>query len=171
MQNLRTRSALVAGVIALAIGIGAGMIFASQQAGAAFAQGSETEFVGVVETLPATGTVGTWHVSGRTIYVNEQTAIDLEGQALAPGLRVEVEGYTQPDGTSVAEQLEVREADDDDGGPLATGDDDDGPAAPPAPGAPFVSQDDDDGGPATSQGGNGNPTVPNTVPAAKDDDD
>ena len=160
MQNLRTRSALVAGVIALAIGIGAGMIFASQQAGAAFAQGSETEFVGVVETLPAAGTVGTWQVSGRTVYVNEQTAIDLEGQALAPGLRVEVEGYTQPDGTIVAEQIEVREADDDDG-----------PAAPPAPGAPSVSQDDDDGGPGASQGGNSVPTVPNTAPAAKDDDD
>ena len=157
MQNLRTRSALVAGVIALAIGIGAGMIFASQQAGAAFAQGSETEFVGVVETLPATGTVGTWQVSGRTVYVNEQTEIDLEGQALAPGLRVEVEGYTQPDGTIVAEQIEVREADDDDGGS----------AAPPAPGAPSVSQDDDDGGPGASQSGNSGPTAP----AAKDDDD
>jgi hypothetical protein len=141
MGNLGTRSALVAGVIALAIGIGAGMIFASRQAGAAFAQGGETEFVGVVETLPEIGAVGTWQVSGRTVQVSEQTRIELEGQALATGLRVEVEGIGQPDGSVVASEIEVRENGDDDGG--AT-----------------IGDDDDTGG----------ITVPNAVPAARDDD-
>ena len=76
MRNLGTRAALVAGVIALAIGIGAGAIFASQQTGAAFAQGGEIDLEGVVEALPATGAVGTWQVSGWTVIVPEQTELD-----------------------------------------------------------------------------------------------
>lgn len=130
MGTVGMRSALVAGVIALAIGIGAGIVFASRQAGAAFAQGGEIELAGVVEAPPATGAVGTWQVSGRTVIVTEGTEIDTEGQTLAPGLRVEIEGYARPDGTIVAEEIEVQEADDDDGGPtvpnaVQTGQDDD----------------------------------------------
>ena len=111
MGFFSTRSMLVAGAIALAVGIGAGAIFASQQAGAAFAQDDDAEFEGIVEALPATGTVGAWQVSGRTVWVTEQTEIDREGQVLAPGLRVEVEGVAQPDGSIVAEEIEVQEAD------------------------------------------------------------
>ena len=114
MRFFSTRSALAAGVIALAIGIGAGAIFASQQTGAAFAQGDEIEFKGVVEALPATGPVGAWRVGGRDVWVTEQTEIDREGRALAPGLRVEVEGVTRSDGWIVAEEIEVKRADDDD---------------------------------------------------------
>ena len=162
MQYFGTRSVLVAGVIALAIGIGAGVIFASRQAGAAFARGGETEFAGVVEALPTTGTVGTWQVSGRTVIVTERTEIDREGQTLTPGLRVEIEGYTQSDGTIVAEEIEVQKAGDD-GGPVASS----------VPGAPARKGDDDDGGPSAAHGDDdhGGPAVPNAVPAARDDDD
>jgi len=174
MRFFKTRSALVMGVIALAVGIGAGAIFASQQTGAALAQGGETELDGVIEVLPTSGTVGNWQVSGRTVIVTDGTEIDTEGQALAPGLRVEIEGYSQPDGTIVAEEIEVTEADDDDGGPSASQDDDDGgPAVPPAPGAPAASDDDDDdGGPTASQGDDddGGPSIPNATQASDDDD-
>jgi len=172
MRFFKTRSALVMGVIALAVGIGAGAIFASQQTGAALAQGGETELDGVIEVLPTSGTVGNWQVSGRTVIVTDGTEIDTEGQALAPGLRVEIEGYSQPDGTIVAEEIEVTEADDDDGGPSAS-QDDDGPAIPPAPGAPAASDDDDDdGGPTASQGDDddGGPSIPNATQASDDDD-
>lgn len=173
MRFFKTRSALVMGVIALAVGIGAGAIFASQQTGAALAQGGETELDGVIEALPTSGTVGNWQVSGRTVIVTDGTEIDTEGQTLAPGLRVEIEGYNQPDGTIVAEEIEVTEADADDGGPSASQDDDDGPAVPPAPGAPAVNDDDDDdGGPTASQGDDddGGPSIPNATQASDDDD-
>ena len=76
MRSYGMRSVLVMGAIALAIGIGAGAIFASQRTGAALAQGGETELDGVIEVLPATGAIGNWQVSGRTVIVTEQTAID-----------------------------------------------------------------------------------------------
>lgn len=176
MRFFRTRSALVMGAIALAVGIGAGAIFASQQTGAALAQGDGAELDGVIEALPTSGTVGNWRVSGRTVIVTDGTEIDTEGQALAPGLRVEIEGYNQPDGTIVAEEIEVREADDDDGGgPTANQDDDDGPSVPPAPGAPAANDDDDDGGSSASQGDDddGGPSTPNSASAGgqSDDDD
>jgi Domain of unknown function (DUF5666) len=129
MGYLGTRSTLVAGVIALAIGLGAGMIFGAQWTGAAFAQGGDTEFEGYIEALPPAGVVGAWRVSGRTVIVTEATEIDRDGQTLAQGLWVEIEGTDQPDGSIVASEIEVEEADDDDGGPLASRDDDDGGGA------------------------------------------
>jgi hypothetical protein len=153
---------LVAGAIALAIGIGAGAIFASQQTGAAFAEDDDAEFEGIVEALPPTGTVGAWRIGGRTVWVTDRTEIDREGQVLAPGLRVEVEGVAQQDGSIVAEEIEVQEADDDDdGGPAIGNDDDDdtGDPAAPAPGH------DDDGSPAV-------PLLPaGTAGAGHGDDD
>jgi hypothetical protein len=154
MGYFRSRSALVMGAIALLIGIGAGVIFASQQASKAFAEDGETEIEGVIEALPATGAVGTWRVSGRNVIVTEGTEIDRDGQTLAPGVRVEIEGYVQPDGSIVAEEIEVQDANDNTG-PTANSDDDDdgGPAASTAPVAPLLPSahgDDDDDGPSTA---------------------
>jgi hypothetical protein len=171
MGYIGMRSALVAGAIALAIGVGAGLIFASQQPGSAHAQGGEVELDGIIEVLPATGAVGTWQVSGRTVTVTEQTEIDDEGQTLAPGLRVEIDGIQHPDGSILAEEIEVREADDDDGG-LGMSDDDDG--GPAAPGVPSTSQDDDDDGPSASSGDDDDddgPSTPNSAPSTPADDD
>ena len=172
MRSFGMRSVLVMGAIALAIGIGGGAIFASQRTGAVLAQGGETELDGVIEVLPATGAIGNWQVSGRTVIVTEQTEIDYEGQTLAPGLRVEIEGIGQPDGSIVAEEIEVQEADDDDGGPSASHDDDNPavPAAPLAPAAPSANADDDDG-PSASHGDDddGGPTSPSSTQAADDD--
>ncbi len=161
MQMLRTKTALIVGVIALLIGIGAGVIAASMSTGKALAQGSSDEFDGIIEALPGAGVIGDWQVSGRRVIVNEQTDVDREGQTLAPGLRVEIEGTYQPDGSILAEEIEVKDADDDDDGSSADADDDDGPSAPTTVPA-YGDDDDDDGGPST----------PNYVPSGgKHDDD
>lgn len=159
MRFFRTRTALVVGAIALAIAVGAAGVFATQRPGAVFAQAGETELDGIVELLPETAPLGNWQVSGRTVTVNEQTEIDLEGQTLAAGLRVEVEGVEQPDGTILASEVEVREADDDDGGPAD-------------PAASAASQDDDDGASAAGPGDDddGGPAAPGGAQPADDDD-
>ena len=141
MGYFRSRSALVMGAIALLIGIGAGAIFASQQASKAFADDGETEIEGIVEALPATGVVGTWRVSGRNVIVTAKTEIDRDGQTLAPGLRVEIEGYLQPDGSIVAEEIEVQDANDNNGPTANNDDDDDGPST--ASSAAHSDDDDD----------------------------
>jgi hypothetical protein len=126
MRIVRTRLTLVGGAIALAISVGAAGIFASNGADRAFAQitGNSNEVEGIVEALPASGVFGTWQVAGRTVTVTEATEIDLEGQTLAVGIRVEVEGVAQADGSLAASEIEVDEPDrddDDDGGSNSTG--------------------------------------------------
>lgn len=119
MRVFRTRSALVVGAIARAVAIGAIGIFALDDVGDVFAQGGDNDFGGVIEALPATGAIGTWHISGRTVTVTD---------TLAVGLRAEIEGAAQPDGSMIASEIEVEDdtdADDDDDGPTSGGDDDD----------------------------------------------
>jgi Domain of unknown function (DUF5666) len=153
MRFFRARSALVAGAIGLAVAVGAIGIFATERVGAAPARDDDAELEGIIEALPPAGVVGVWQVSGRTVIVTEATEIDQDGQTLAPGLWVEIEGTDLKDGSIVASEIEVEEADSDDDGstPSATrdDDDDDGPAIP----AVFGARDDDDGGsPSTRQG-------------------
>jgi hypothetical protein len=126
MRFFRTRAALVAGAIGLAVAVGAIGIFATERVGAAPARDDDAELEGIIEALPPAGVVGAWRVSGRTVIVTEATEIDRDGQTLAPGLWVEIEGTDQADGSIVASEIEVEEADDDDdGGPSASRDDDD----------------------------------------------
>jgi Domain of unknown function (DUF5666) len=117
IRFFRTRSALVAGAIGLAVAVGAIGIFATERVGAAPAWDDDAELEGIIEALPPTGVIGAWRVSGRTVIVTEATEIDRDGQTLAQGLWVEIEGTDQPDGSIVASEIEVEEADDDDGGP------------------------------------------------------
>ena len=107
MRFLRTRAALAAGAIGLAMMVGAVGIFVAQPAGLANAQDIDTQFDGIIEALPATGVVGIWQVSGRQVLVTELTAIDAEGQTLVPGLHVEVEGFGQEAGPVLATEIEV----------------------------------------------------------------
>jgi hypothetical protein len=133
MRIFRTKLALVGGAIALAVGVGAAVIFAGGGGDRAFAQmtGNGNEVEGIVEALPESGVVGTWQVAGRTVIVTEATEIDLEGQTLEVGVWVEVEGVAQADGSLAASEIEVdepdRDDDDDDGGTagIAGRDDDD----------------------------------------------
>ena len=123
-------------------------MFSAEDVREAFAQvgGNGNDIEGPIESLPSSGVVGTWQVAGRTVTVTEATEIDREGQTLAVGIWVEVDGVTQADGSILASEIEVDRPDSDD----------DGPGTPAA-------RDDDDGGP----GANG--TAPGSTTA--DDDD
>jgi hypothetical protein len=110
MHCFGARSALVAGAIGLAIAVGAVGVVATQRPGAAHAQDIDTQFAGIIELLPADGVVGIWQVSGRQVLVTEFTEIDSEGQALVPGMHVEVEGIGQEGGPVLATEIEVEEA-------------------------------------------------------------
>ena len=70
------------------------------------------ELDGIVEVMPESGLIGMWQVSGRAVQVTETTAIDQEMGALAVGVAVEVEGMAQPDGSILATEIEVEDADD-----------------------------------------------------------
>ena len=72
----------------------------------------EIDLDGVVEAMPATGFVGTWQISGRTVTVTDATVIDQEEGQLAVGMLVEVEGAEQADGSILARELEVTDQDD-----------------------------------------------------------
>jgi hypothetical protein len=107
------RLSLVIGAVGLAVALGVIGIVAIDEVDDAFAQGTENEFEGVIEALPAVGVVGSWQISGRSVTVTEATEIDREGHTLAVGLRVEVEGSTQADGSILASEIEVEDNDDD----------------------------------------------------------
>jgi hypothetical protein len=71
----------------------------------------DVEIEGYIEALPDNGLIGEWKVAGRTIHVNEQTEIDSDGEVIRVGLFVEVEGLPQPDGSIIAEEIEVEDDD------------------------------------------------------------
>ncbi len=68
------------------------------------------KFYGTVENLPASSLVGTWTVSGRTVYVDANTWINQEHGAVAVNAYVEVEGYLQSDGSINATKIEVKDS-------------------------------------------------------------
>ncbi|RME43171.1 MAG: hypothetical protein D6791_16100 [Chloroflexi bacterium] len=73
--------------------------------------GSEgyTKFYGIVESLPAGGSlIGDWVVSGRTVHVDAITRIDQEHGPVQTGVRVEVKGIQNADGTVTAYKIEVK---------------------------------------------------------------
>ena len=145
MRMFRTRRALVIGAIALAVVAGGVAMFAAEDVREAFAQagGNDNDVEGPIEALPASGVVGTWQVAGRTVTVSETTEIDREGQTLAVGMWVEVDGVAQADGSILASEIEIDQPDSDDDGPNTPGarDDDDGGATGATPGA--TNGDDD----------------------------
>lgn len=113
MGLFRMRRLAVAGALALSVAVGAAGVVAFDEMDTVFAQAAgEVELDGVVEAMPATGMVGTWQVSGRTVTVTDATEIDQEEGALAVGSMVEVEGVEQPDGSITARELEVEDQDD-----------------------------------------------------------
>lgn len=116
MGLFRVRRLAVVGVLALGALNGATGLAAFGPNETAFAavraQAGEIDLDGVVETMPATGFVGTWQVSGRTVIVTATTEIDQEEGQLAVGTLVEVEGVEQADGSILARELEVVDQDD-----------------------------------------------------------
>jgi uncharacterized protein (TIGR03437 family) len=67
-------------------------------------------FVGTVSTLPATGLVGTWIVSGRTISVTAATEIAAATGAITSGACVSVAGVTQSDASILASEIDLESA-------------------------------------------------------------
>lgn len=66
------------------------------------------KFYGVIEALPASGLTGDWVVSGRKVQVSAQTKIKQERGTVMLGVRVEVEGQSQSDGSVIAREIEVK---------------------------------------------------------------
>ncbi len=67
------------------------------------------EFDGVIESLPASGLVGDWTVSGRVIHVTSNTLIKVESGAVVVGAFVEIEGCPRADGSIDAGKIEVEQ--------------------------------------------------------------
>jgi hypothetical protein len=77
---------------------------------------NETKFTGVIERLPNTaGFIGDWTVSGRTVHVTAATRIEQEDGSVAVGATVKVEGNVRSDNTVDAEEIEVKQGDDNEG--------------------------------------------------------
>ena len=74
----------------------------------------DTSFTGVVESLPASGLIGDWTVSGTIIHVTSSTEIDQERGAVTVGATVDVQGTTEADWSITAAQVDVQESADDD---------------------------------------------------------
>jgi uncharacterized protein (TIGR03437 family) len=67
-------------------------------------------FRGTIEALPTPPNfVGDWKVSGRTVRVNAQTAINQEKGKVVVGAFIEVSGTLQADGVVIAAKIAVRE--------------------------------------------------------------
>lgn len=68
----------------------------------------QLEFFGNLERLPASGLIGDWMVSGKTIHVSANTQIRQERGPLAVGACVGVEGTANADGSINAREVESR---------------------------------------------------------------
>jgi hypothetical protein len=109
MQFFRLKRTIVAGAVALSLGLGAVAAGGVAEVREALAQEDDTELDGVVEVLPEGGLVGTWQVSGKSVQVTEATEIDQVMGSVGVGIAVEVEGTTQPDGSITASEIEVED--------------------------------------------------------------
>jgi hypothetical protein len=109
MRLFGMKRLVLAGAAALSLLVGAAGVVALDEVDAVFAQEEEVELDGVVEAMPATGLVGTWQVSGRTVQVTDATEIDQEMGTLVVGAPVEVEGIPEADGSITATELEVED--------------------------------------------------------------
>ncbi|HMV99760.1 MAG TPA: DUF5666 domain-containing protein [Acidobacteriota bacterium] len=70
--------------------------------------GSEVKFYGTINSLPASSDLrGNWVVDGRNVMVTASTSLDQSRGSFAVGVRVEVEGYAQSDGSVTAKSIHV----------------------------------------------------------------
>ena len=94
-----------------------GAMVLSQAAVAEDGGDNGTEFTGVVESMPASGFVGDWVVSGTTVHVTDATEVNQEDATIAVGSTVKVEGTTETDGSVDASEIKAEnDAGDDEGG-------------------------------------------------------
>ena len=74
----------------------------------------DSQFHGVIESLPSSAPIGDWMVSGTTVHVSATTEIDDSDGAIAIGASVEIEGSTGTDGSITATKVDVTESSEDD---------------------------------------------------------
>ena len=98
------------GSVALAVLLGALLLaIPSAPAGANGGMGNgHLVFVGQVESLPSSGLIGDWTVSGKTVQVSADTTIRQNNGSLRLGSTVIVKGILQGDGSIHATSVEVR---------------------------------------------------------------
>ena len=72
--------------------------------------GGSASLKGTVQSLPPSGLVGDWTVSGQTVHVSSRTKIKQEHGTIAIGTRVKVKGTRQADGTIAASKIQVRDS-------------------------------------------------------------
>ncbi len=70
--------------------------------------GAYVKFYGIVQVLPNGGWYGDWVVNNTTVHVTSTTLIKPKRGTVRIGAYVEVKGFTQPDGSVNAIQIEVK---------------------------------------------------------------
>ncbi len=70
--------------------------------------GAYVKFYGIVRVLPNGGWYGDWVVNNTTVHVTSTTLIKPKRGTVRIGAYVEVKGFTQPDGSVNAIQIEVK---------------------------------------------------------------
>jgi uncharacterized protein (TIGR03437 family) len=92
-------------ITVLVLALSAGLFWAS---GSLAYQDREIEFQGVIQTLPTTGLVGDWTISGRKVRVTNTTRINQERGAPALGAIVDIKGTMDSAGLITATVIEVK---------------------------------------------------------------
>ncbi len=67
------------------------------------------KWVGAIESLPASGLVGTWQVGGRAVHVTASTQLHGAHAAYRVGAMVKVRALSAPDGIATATDIELSE--------------------------------------------------------------
>jgi hypothetical protein len=103
------------------------LVFSVSSASVTFADHGENEmkFTGFIESLPSSGLIGNWVVSGTTVRVTSGTRVEQEDGRAVVGAVVKVEGARRSDGSVDATQVEVKESNSG-GGSGGGGNDDNG---------------------------------------------
>lgn len=70
--------------------------------------GTRVNFKGTVASLPVSGVIGDWQVSGRTVHVSASTRIKQKHGSVAVGTAVKVKGIQLSDGSIEAQMIQVR---------------------------------------------------------------
>ncbi len=91
----------------LALAVLAVLVSTFPAAPASASDAYQVQFTGKVNSLPATGLIGTWKVAGRTVHVSTRTAIDQTDGRAKVGATVQVEGFRQADGSISATSIDV----------------------------------------------------------------
>jgi Domain of unknown function (DUF5666) len=102
---MRSKHFGIAAILFLVFGMSSA-IFAFDRGGSGE---NETKFTGFIESLPSSGLIGNWVVSGTTVRVTNATRVEQEDGRAAVGAVVKVEGRRQSDGSVDATEVEVKQ--------------------------------------------------------------